>query len=237
MELFCSRLEGALIMDLMVMSLPKVIDGDLAICETQGLAYQADPTQGRVSYDSAYWAKVNAYEGSDIQKLVLEGRLGLLRKWSPMGSKVFDVGAGTGAFVRAARFAGYDAVGHDVMLEARRALEEDGLYCPTGRAGAMDVVTLWDTIEHLDDPHLIPLAMRAGALLMVSVPLFKDIKDIRPSKHYRPGEHLYYFTFEGFVWWANSLRLSLLDYSDHETAAGRDSIGAFVFRKESSDGA
>ena len=63
---------------------------------------------------------------------------------------------------------------------------------------AFDAVTMWDTIEHLEEPEKRLKRIAKGALLFASIPVFDDLRMIRASKHYRPGEHLYYWTAQGF---------------------------------------
>ena len=58
-----------------------------------------------------------------------------------------------------------------------------------------------------------------------------SVYSIRDSKHYRPGEHLYYFTELGFAQWMARHGFELLEVSNFETKAGRDSILSFAFRR------
>jgi len=71
-----------------------------------------------------------------------------------------------------------------------------------------------------------------GTLFCCSVPIFADLRAVRASKHYRPSEHLYYWTAEGFIAWMENYGFRLLEQSDHEQKAGRDSIGAYAFRRD-----
>lgn len=204
-------------------------DGDLVLCESRGVAYQADMTAGRVPYGDDYLAKVRAYEDTPTARAVNRGRVELLQRHLTPGASILDIGAGSGAFVREARAAGFDCMGFDVIPAAVEALGD--LYADV--SSTFDAVTLWDSIEHMEEPAECLAEVRRDAAVFVSVPIFRDLRRIRDSKHYRPGEHLYYWTREGFIAWMATNGFWLLEESDHEVEAGRDSIGAFAFRRMS----
>lgn len=200
------------------------------LCEQHGVAYQTDMRCARVRYDDAYMAKVEAYEGSDIARQVNLGRIAMLLRHLPFGASVLDVGAGTGEFVRDARLAGFCASGDDVMPAAVARLRADGLHGDT--PSMYDAVTMWDSIEHMESPENVLREIVAGRMLFVSTPIFDTLHLIRTSKHYRPGEHLYYWTAHGFVGWMRLHGFRCMEISAHEIHAGRESIGAFAFRKD-----
>lgn len=206
-------------------------DGDLMLCEAAGVAYQRDMTAGRVAYDYGYLARVDAYEDTPIARAVIAGRVGMLSRHLPAGATVLDYGAGSGAFVRAAVAAGYAARGYEVIAAAAVRLRVAGLYAGPD-PGGFAAVAAWDVLEHLDDPGALLRAIPARAHLFASVPVFASLRAIRESRHYRPGEHLTYWTRGGFVRWAAGYGFRLLEISEHETRAGRDSIGAFAFVRE-----
>jgi hypothetical protein len=218
--------------DQIIASFDATQDGDLMLCEDFGVAYQADMKAQRVEYSNAYMEKVRAYEGSEIARTVNAGRVAMLvRQLGPnvRGVRVIDVGAGTGEFIRSAIAEGFLAMGYDVIPAARKSLCEAGLWC--SEVTWFDAVTMWDTIEHMESPGELLARIPHGARLFVSLPIFDDLRCVRDSRHYRPGEHLYYWTAPGFVGWMERYGFICKEASDHETRAGRDSIGAFAFRK------
>lgn len=216
-------------MDSLIGALKARRDGDLQICAPAGVAYQADFRAGRVEYGEEYFAKVSAYEGGEVARAVNAGRCELLARHLVPGARVLDWGAGSGAFMRAARAAGFEVHGFDVIDETVRWLRATGFYsCDVVR---FDALTLWDVLEHLEDPAELLAQVHPWAKVFVSIPVFPDLHRIRESRHYRPGEHLYYFTADGFVRWMAARGFVLIESSDHEVRAGRDSIGAFAFRR------
>jgi SAM-dependent methyltransferase len=75
------------------------------------------------------------------------------------GRKLLDIGAYIGVFVEAAQAAGWDALGVEPSRWAAKVAQEHGLPVIVGTQDApalagqqFDVVTMWDVIEHVDDP-------------------------------------------------------------------------------------
>ena len=215
-------------MDSLISAFQCTPDADLMLCQSHGIAYQRTPD--RVQYGDGYWQKVSAYENTDIARKVNAGRCALLMRHLPKEASVLDIGAGTGAFVREARAWGFAAKGCDAIPAANDRLRDAGLYAdnPAG----FDAVTCWDVIEHLEEPAAILRNVRHGSYLFASIPVFEDLTRIRESRHYRPSEHLYYFSAPGFVRWMALYGYQLRERSSHEIEAGRESIGAFAFCRE-----
>lgn len=224
--------ERTCIVDKFIQSFAAVADGDLTICAQDGVAYQTDMAT-RVSYDADYLAKCDAYADGDIAKSVNAGRCALLQRHLAVDASVLDIGAGSGAFVRAAASWGFSAKGFDVIPETVNRLRAEGLYAD--HAKTFDAVTMWDVLEHIEDPSVVLDTVRIGGMLFVSIPVFHYLYRIRESRHYRHGEHLYYFTPCGFVSWMALHGFTMLEQSSHETTAGRDSIAAFAFRRDTAE--
>lgn len=220
-------------MDRLIRRFDAEADNDLMLVEHRGVAYQRDMTKGRMRYGADYLANYDAYARGPISDAINAGRVALLARHAPAGASVLDVGAASGIFVRRAASGGFAARGFDVIPQAVERLREAGLYADD--LGAFAAVTMWDSIEHMDQPELALRNVRKGAFLFASVPVFGDLRRIRKSKHYKPGEHLYYWTAQGFIDWMALYGFRLLEVSSHETDAGRESIGAFAFRRDLPD--
>lgn len=208
---------------------PGEMDGDLVLCEILGYAYQHDMLSDRVVYDSTYLAKVDAYENTTIARAVNDGRCALLERHINYGATVLDIGAGSGAFVRAAIDCGFCAKGFEVIPEAATRLKNEGLFRDDPKG--YDAVTFWDAIEHMENPEGWLRRLDNKTKVFASIPIFANLRDLRKSKHYRPGEHLHYFTNDGFLGWMAMCGFRLIEQSNHETKAGRESIGAFAFTR------
>lgn len=196
-------------------------DADLMITLC-GVAYQRDMTPS-ASYDADYFDKCAGYEGSEIAAAINAARIALVARH--YAGRVCDIGVGSGAFVASRP----DTVGFDVNPRAVEWLRSRGLWAAPGNNFC--AYTFWDVIEHLPTPvdylGLVPLQ----GLVFVSLPIFDDLRAIRTSRHYRPGEHLYYFTDQGFRNWMGLHGFALLETNTAETDAGRDSIRSYAFKR------
>lgn len=219
------------VIDAFIASFDATRDDDLALCLDRGVAYQRDMQAGRVPYDADYLKKVDAYDGSPIARAVNAGRVAMLTRHLPAGALLLDIGAGSGAFVRDACAAGFVARGYDVMPGSRERLLKARRYAD-GNPAWFDATTLWDVAEHMENPAHVLRRVPTDARLFVSIPIFADLRAIRASRHYRPGEHLYYFSADGFIAWIALHGFRLLERSAHEVDAGREGIGAFAFRRD-----
>lgn len=209
-------------------------NADLRICSHRGVAYQADMGSQRIAYDRKYFEHYKQLEGSAIATALNNARCAMLARHATAGeASVLDFGAGCGTFVKQAISWGYEAKGFDVIPETIQLLQEMGAFASSARE--FDVVTFWDSLEHVEEPEIAFRRIRKGALVLVAVPIIADIADVRSSKHYKPGEHLYYWTRDGFVSWMGLWGFRLLEESSHEVDAGRECIGAFAFRRDLPD--
>jgi len=101
------------------------------------------------------------------------------------GRRLLDVGCGTGAFLAAARRAGYDVTGIDFSQEfirlARSRFHLDSVracsledFAQQTPAGSFDVVTFFEVLEHQDNPTAfmdsVKRLLRPGGFLALSVP-------------------------------------------------------------------
>jgi hypothetical protein len=197
-------------------------DGDLNLCPLRGIAYQRDMTV-TARYDQAYLERCAAYD-PEISARVHQGRVDLVRRHHR--GEVLDVGIGSGEFIERHG----QAYGYDVNDAAVDWLKERGKHSES--FDSFRAFCFWDTLEHVRDPQLYFRVIPQDSYLFVSLPIFDGLAQIRDSKHYRPGEHLYYFTETGLVSWLRLYGFRLLETSDHETDAGREGIKAFAFRRD-----
>jgi 2-polyprenyl-3-methyl-5-hydroxy-6-metoxy-1,4-benzoquinol methylase len=135
----------------------------------------------------------------------------MVEEYSPVGN-ILDVGCATGEFLVAARKNGWEAKGVEYSVySSGRARDAHNLEVFTGslqdavRSGAFDekydVVTLWDTAEHLEDPMAVFksawVALRPGGLLFVQT--LNIDGNIAAEQgigwhFFRPPKHLFYFS-------------------------------------------
>lgn len=199
-------------------------DGELIVSVTHGIAWQKDQSQ-LVAYDEAYFDKCAGYKGGEIAKAINRGRVEIVARHFCPVSPVLDIGIGSGEFIETRP----QTFGYDVNPVAVEWLKTRGLW--SDDFGRFKAFTMFDVIEHVPQPEAYFDAMWAGSYVFTSIPVYADLTKIRESKHYRPNEHLYHFTKQGFISWMQGHGFECLEVSDFETRAGRDSILTFAFRK------
>lgn len=133
--------------------------------------------------------------------------INLVKKYTDKG-KLIDVGCGTGNFLHLAKKTGFDVWGVEISAWASEyARKKRGLRVITGtleetnfQKSFFDVATIFDVLEHVDDPlntlKKINRILKSDGWIFLTVPNFYRIfwrldpkKDDIFSK-----EHLYYFT-------------------------------------------
>lgn len=199
------------------------LDDDLIVCPLHGVAFQADMTV-TAEYDEDYYNKCASYEGAEIARKINAGRVALVNKYYE--GSALDIGIGSGEFIKSRP----NTYGYDINPAAERWLKSFGLWAQ--EFSDFHAFTLWDVIEHVPEPEDYFSRMPQGSFLFTSIPIFKDLFRIRESRHYRPGEHLYYWTESGFRSWMFYHGFTLLERQTFEMDAGRDSIYSFAFKKE-----
>lgn len=197
-------------------------DDDLNLCHKWGIAYQSDMS-GSVPYDAKYFRKYIRYEGTEIAKKINQVRIDLVDRHYGSGP-VTDIGIGSGEFIKLRP----NTQGYDINPRAVAWLRSRKIYDDSFRYNA---ITMWDVLEHVQFPGQYLKTIPQGGFLFVCVPIFKDLENIRDSRHYRPDEHYYYYTHPGFVGFFGIHGYEMLECNDGEIKAGRDSIYSYAFRK------
>ena len=99
---------------------------------------------------------------------------------------ILDYGSGVGWF-RAWRPAWATVWSYDI-----------GKYPQTGlQLRLYDVVCFWDVLEHIPDFKAIEPVLALSNHVALSIPMAKE--GLLDWKHFKPGEHLHYFTEESLV--------------------------------------
>jgi 2-polyprenyl-3-methyl-5-hydroxy-6-metoxy-1,4-benzoquinol methylase len=117
--------------------------------------------------------------------------------------RLLDVGCGAGFFVAEALRMGWDASGIDLNADLVAVVRErDGLPLAHGRLGeidlparSLDALTLWDVLEHVEDPRatleIARRLLRDGGLVGVSTP---NVDGLFPRLSYPVGRLTGYWT-------------------------------------------
>jgi len=213
-------------MDRIIGEYPSVAFGELSFCYTKNLLYQTDMSQS-VEYGKDYFDHYVKLTNTDIANELNAQRVALTEKYQC--KSVLDIGIGSGEFIENLRCLGY---GYDINPYGINWLKSRNIYIDPYASipKHIDAVTLWDTLEHIPLPSSF-LEMVQDQYVFISLPIFNDLMKIRQSKHYKKNEHYYYYSTSGLINVLNDNGFKLLEISDMETVAGRESILSFVFRR------
>lgn len=188
-------------------------------------------------YGEDYFQRYREMAESEIGLRLNAFRVGLVSRYalqlvSGPPASVLDVGIGDGAFLRALESfkpVSMDPAGMDVNPAGVAYLRERGQLVEEVLPRQADIVTFWDSLEHIRDPraHL----QMANTFAIVSIPVFTSAGHAMTSRHFRPDEHFWYFSRKAFVAFAEQEGFEVLDVLATESALGRDSIETFVLRR------
>lgn len=152
------------------------------------------------------------YEAYATTDLMSHLRLGFMRAMHPKPGRLLDVGYGNGSFLKLAAKAKYDTFGNDV----HGCGEQFGVRDACLNGDTWDVITFFDSLEHFPDLTLPRQVCKQAVLVIVSIPCRpEDEREILSWKHYRPGEHLHYFSPQSLsVFMEGKQPLACLDLED-----------------------
>lgn len=200
-------------------SLPIGYEDDLIWWPEKKMGYHP---RAPIDYDGDYWEKYLVYDATELGEKLTQARCNLVKKHTDKYGLV-DIGIGGGKFVR-----DMDCLGFDVNLKAIAWLNEQGKF-QDPYVKRVKAITCWDAIEHIPDPGA--LLRNVDEWVFASIPVFESGDKVTSSKHYRPGEHIWYFTHEGFIHFMHRHGFQIMDLNDDETRLGRESIMTYAFRR------
>src|SRR2546428_9581461 len=188
----------------------------IVACRGCGLVRQdARPLATAALYDGAYYATddpkggyANYFLDADVNKRTFRQRIHAIERRYGRKGRLLDLGCALGDFLLEAKAAGWDVAGVEISTFAAQRARARGLRVTAGRleeldlpAASFDVITLYDAIEHLTDPVATLAAVHRllvpGGLLHLVTPSVGGVQARllgRHWYHYKPGEHLFYFT-------------------------------------------
>ena len=160
-------------------------------------------------------------EQTDIGKTLNQARVNIVKEYE--WNEIIDIGIGSGAFIK--EFS--NAYGFDINPNAIEWLKQNNKWKEPSNVDAM---SFWDSLEHIHNPTELLGNIKKYAF--VSCPIYTDKDHILRSKHFRPDEHCWYWTYEGLIKFMSNFGFYLLEYSNIETLIGREDIGSFTFKRK-----
>lgn len=187
---------------------------------------------GEYVYGKAYYDEYTR-RGESISGIVLNTlRVKLAKKYT-IGC-LLDYGCGAGSFIKymwddnSIKCYGYDVNEYSIKWLNSKDLFFDVNYESFNDIGC---VTFFDSFEHIKDHTAILNKLECSTYIIISIPVFEPVDAAYRSIHYKPGEHLWYFSDNGIKDYIERMGFSHVETSDIETRAGREGINTYVFRK------
>lgn len=137
---------------------------------------------------------------------------------------VLDYGSGVGWF-RAFRPPGVEVFSFDIGPAPKTGIP----------LRIFDVTCFWDVLEHIPDFSAIEPVLRLSKVVMGTVPLWDEgngqPRNISSWKHFKPGEHLHYFTKDILVSTMRKYKFHLTECSFDIECPPREDILSFWFTR------
>jgi len=167
--------------------------------------------------------------------------LALINAFTEVKGKILDVGCSTGEFLKIARDCGWEAYGNDVDSESIRLAkerysldvkEQDLMECNFAD-NYFDVVTFFDSLEHIPDPlatlQEVRRILKQNGLVLITTPniegLFPKVtyilfaKTIGAWEHPTPPAHLYQFSMRTISKLLNRAGFSVVGFKSDQIPA------------------
>ncbi|MCO2196660.1 class I SAM-dependent methyltransferase [Pseudomonas aeruginosa] len=201
----------------MTASLPHGLTDWLLWSEELGMGFHPRPP---MDYSGPYFEKYQALDATPMGAALTAARVDMVQRH--FDGEVLDVGIGGGRFVIESGGKGFD-----VNEEAVQWLKSRNAYADPYKGVA--AITCWDSLEHVPDPEA--LVRSVGEWVFVSMPVYKDQADCLKSKHFKPGEHLHYWSVRGLIGWFAKMNFGCVEINERESDLGREGITSFAFRR------
>ncbi|MBH9442730.1 methyltransferase domain-containing protein [Pseudomonas aeruginosa] len=201
----------------MTASLPHGLTDCLLWSEELGMGFHPRPP---MDYSGPYFEKYQALDATPMGAALTAARVDMVQRH--FDGEVLDVGIGGGRFVIESGGKGFD-----VNEEAVQWLKSRNAYADPYKGVA--AITCWDSLEHVPDPEA--LVRSVGEWVFVSMPVYKDQADCLKSKHFKPGEHLHYWSVRGLIGWFAKMNFGCVEINERESDLGREGITSFTFRR------
>jgi hypothetical protein len=174
-------------------------------------------------YGGEYFANYQKLDATKMGGLLTKARVDLVKKYlNP--AEVVDIGIGGGRFVEESQ-----GMGYDVCPDAVSWLQSTYSYRDPYGSEEVRAITCWDSLEHIPEPE--KLLERVKEWLFVSIPICETASEWVESKHMKPGEHIHYFSLQGFIRWCAEQGFECQEVNWAETELGREGIASFAFKR------
>lgn len=203
----------------MTQNLPRGLTDTFLWSPEKGYGWHSRPA---MRYEGQYFAHYQKLDATPMGGLLTRARIELVGKYCKP-NETLDIGIGGGRYVQESGGNGYD-----VCDDAVKWLEEFERYVDPYVA-PVSAITCWDSLEHIPEPEKLLANVRDW--LFVSIPLCESAEEWQASKHFKPGEHLWLFSLQGFIQWCAEQGFECIEVNHAETELGREGITSFAFKR------
>lgn len=204
----------------MTQSLPVGLTDTFVWSDTKGYGVHTRPP---MTYNGEYFAHYQKLDATKMGMLLTRARLELVDRYTRPTANV-DIGIGGGRFVQES-----GGFGFDVCEEAVKWLGKNYVDPYASPERSLPSVTCWDSLEHIPEPE--KLLAQVKNWLFVSLPVCDSQAEWLESRHFKPAEHLHYWSLQGFIGWCAGQGFECVEVNKVETELGREGIVSFAFKR------
>lgn len=193
-----------------------------------------------VTYAEEFHARANSIVGHNLVTARLQFMAEVVRHEhdDPFTYTLLDFGCATGIFVMRAYSHVFKAQGYDINHAYRRFWQgRKHLYTDLTRVQMpIDILTMFDSLEHVKDPRGLIKYLKPRYII-ISIPLVDwvlhdiPIEAITEDRHYKPREHLHYFTTLSLTKLFADLGYDEVMMTSKEIDLGRESVHLIGYKQ------
>jgi len=170
-------------------------------------------------YDLRYWDKM-IRQNSTTAEAIAKVRWNFVN--SINAKNVLDYGCGPGWF-RAFRPEGIRVDTYDIA-----PWPQTEITCEQ-----YDLITFWDVFEHIENHDILKPLFKGADFIALAIPILPKDQDLIEWKHFKPGEHIHYFTEKGLKTYLSKYGFTLIKKGTPECPPRKD-ISSFLFKNKNS---
>jgi hypothetical protein len=186
--------------------------------------FYAKPDLSSPSYSDDYILHYKLYEKTPRSWEICKERWRFIEVNIDLENKVLlDFGCGAGTFVKHRKnqkISYPKTYAYDPYFNVDHSFVEDEI----------DIVTFWDSLEHMGRLSIIPLLNAEHIFLCL--PIIDDVQDITVWKHFVPHEHLWYFSTQALHKLFSAWKYEMIVRASIEGHLRSPDIISFYFRRK-----
>jgi hypothetical protein len=183
-----------------------------------GVLYQVNRTGPSPDYSTAEYSTVR-YDQYQTVDAMSKLRYDLIKRHIPEFETICDFGYGNGAFIKDCQTQGHTCFAYDISTYP---LPNTITKVDNVDEHELDVLTFFDSIEHVEDENLLQfLNNKKAKYFVISVPWYHALLSqqwFEDWKHRRPNEHLHHFDAIGLCRLLDMANCDILHVGNDEDA-------------------